>query len=353
MSISICQRGILYRVVLLSVVLSCLYTASNIVSAEEVDTKIKADASTSEQTYTSKVPPYAVESLLGDEVYGDFVVGPGKVELEIKPGESKIVEITVSNRSGISRVFEISTEDATGSNDPSQTIMLLGDDRGPYSMKDYVFIKTKRFELEQNQRARIPVTISVPANAEAGGLYGSILVSTVSSEARKGDGQGTASQSAVVARIGSLFFITIPGVVQKEGNLKDFSTIPKKIFFQSGPINLGLLFENKGSIHLVPSGELRVKNIFDEEVGFLQLDPWFVMPKSLRLREISWNRDFLFGRYTAMVTVSRGYDNLTDEMSYSFWVLPWKPLIGSFAVLFAIFFVIRAFFRKFEFKRKS
>jgi GNAT superfamily N-acetyltransferase len=40
-------------------------------------------------------------------------------------------------------------------------------------------------------------------------------------------------------------------------------------------------------------------------------------------------------------------------MSFTFWVLPWKPVVGAFGVLFLVFFTIRAFFRTFEFKRKN
>lgn len=298
---------------------------------------------------------YPAESLLAEEgdVPGDFVVGPGKVDIAINPGESKTVEMVVSNRTGERRRFNITTEDAVGSLESDKAIVLLGDDRGPYSMKDYISVPHTAFDLDHNQRVRIPVTISLPADAEAGGLYGSVLVKTVAIEAKPGTQGSIAPQSAIIARIGTLFFITVPGVIVKDGALKDFGTISKKVFHQNGPINLGLLFENNGPIHLVPYGELRIKNIFDEEVGYLKLEPWFVMPKSLRLREISWDRDFLFGRYTATVSINRSYDDIIDEMSYSFWVLPWKPLAGAFAIIFAVVFVIRAFFRKFEFKRKS
>lgn len=297
--------------------------------------------------------PYKTEQLLGDEVYGDFVLGPGKLELSINPGETKVVEITVSNRTGVERIFEVTAEDAKGSSDPTQTVVLLGGDAGPYSMKDYVSVPAKRFTLGHNQRAIIPVTISIPPNVPAGGLYGSMLVSTISQEAKAGTADGTAPQSAIVSRIGSLFFITIPGDVERDGQLKEFGTVPPKTVFQSGPLNFGILFENSGSIHLAPYGELRIRNTFGEEVGYLELDPWFVFPQATRLREVSWNREFLFGRYTATVSINRSYDNIVDEMSYTLWVLPWKPLAGAFAVLFLVFFIIRFFFKNFEFKRKT
>lgn len=297
--------------------------------------------------------PYKTEQLLGDEVVGDFVVGPGKMEITVLPGQTKTVEITVSNRTGALRTFELSTEDAVGSSDPSQTLVLLGDDRGPYSMKDYVQFIAPRFELPHNERARIPVTISVPANAEPGGLYGSVLVSTVSQEAKLGDEAGTAPQSAVVARIGTLFFITIPGEITRSGELKDFGTVAKQKFFQSGPIPMGILFENTGGIHLAPYGEIRIHNMIGEEVGMIQLEPWFILPGSTRLREVQWTRDFLFGRYVATAHINRSYDDVVDTMSFTFYVLPWKMVLAAFTAIFIVFFFIRAFFRKFEFKRKE
>jgi len=304
----------------------------------------------SEDSYVNLYPSEGVPG--GGAAIGDFVVGPGKIDLSIKPGESKIVEITVTNRTGERRRFNITTEDAEGSSDPAASIVLLGSDRGPYSMKDYVSVPHTTFDLDHNQRARIPVTITIPPNADPGGLYGSVLVNTIAIKAKPGDTAGTVPQSAIIARIGTLFFITIPGAVERDGGLKQFGTVPEQTFFQSGPINFGILMENKGSIHLAPYGEMRITNMLGEEVGYLQLEPWFVLPMSVRLREVTWTRDFLFGRYTATVYINRSYDDTIDEMSYSFWVLPWKPLAGAFAVLFVIFFLIRTFFKRFEFKRK-
>lgn len=296
---------------------------------------------------------YPVEGVPGGgPAIGDFVVGPGKVDITIEPGQSKTTEMIVTNRTGETRRFNITIEDAEGSQDAMKPIVLLGDDRGPYSIQDYISVSHTSFELGHNQRARIPVTITVPSDAEPGGRYGSVLIDTVAIQGVAGDTAGSAPQSAIIARIGTLFFLTIPGGIERDGGLKDFMTVPEQKFYQSGPINLGVLYENRGSIHLAPYGELRIKNMFNEEVGFLEIDPWFVLPKSQRLREISWNREFLFGRYTATIYINRSYDDVIDELSFSFWVLPWKPILGVFGILFLIFFIIRAFFRRFEFKRK-
>ncbi len=330
-----------------------LYTLPFVASAEDEVLSVDSITPTSEEVVPFSVPPYTTEGIPGGgDVIGDFVVGPGKIDVTIKPGETKIVEMNVTNRTGERRIFNVTVEDASGSTDPATSIVLLGDNRGPYSMKDYISVPHARFELDHNQRARIPVTISIPANVDPGGLYGSVLIDTVAIDAQPGDSGGTVPQSAIIARIGTLFFITVPGEVHKEGQLKNFGTIPEKAFYQNGPINFGILVENTGSIHLAPYGELRITNMLGEEVGFLTLDPWFVLPQSTRLREVAWDREFLFGRYTATVYVNRSYDDVVDTLSYSFWVLPWKPLTTGFVVVFIVLFIIRTFFRKFEFKRK-
>ena len=328
-------------------------TQAKEISAEATLATTSTDASQSSPSSASLLNLYPIEGVPGgDTVIGDFVVGPGKVDLTVSPGETKVVEVLVTNRTGEQRQFNLTVEDTKGSLDVDTAIVLLGDDRGPYSLKDYVSVPHKSFILGHNQRARIPVTVSLPLDAEPGGLYGSVLIDTVAVDATPGDGAGTAPQSAIIARIGTLFFVTVPGAVDTQGSLSHFGTVPEKIFFQGSPINFGILFENKGTMHLAPYGELRITNIFDEEVGYVEIDPWFVFPQSIRLREIVWERDFLFGRYTATVFINRSYDDTIDTQSVSFWVLPWKVMLAGFGGMFIFIFMVRLFFRSFEFKRR-
>jgi hypothetical protein len=318
-------------------------------------TSVASTISTSTSPETAAaVAPYQIEGIPGGgAIVGDFVVGPGKADLTINPGESKTVMMTVTNRTGERRRFNLTREDTQGSKEIESTVMLLGDDRGPYSLKDYISYASASFELGHNERALVPVTVTIPQNAEPGGLYGSVLVDTVAIDAQPGDSMGTVPQSAIIARIGTLFFITIPGAADKQGSLLDFTTVPTKKFYQEGPVTFGLLFENTGGIHLAPYGELRIQNIFGEEIGFLELEPWFVLPSATRLREVVWDRELLLGKYTATVYINRSYDNQIDERSYTFWVLPWKPIAIAFGVLFIFFFTVRGVFRNFEFKRKT
>ncbi len=292
-----------------------------------------------------------IEKLTGTVNQGDFVVGPGRAEIEVKPGQTVTYDISVANRISDDRQFELMVEDVSGSQDGSQSVIMLGDERGPYSIKDYISFPRNTFKLDLGERAKIPVTISIPEDAEPGGYYGSVLVSTVRSSGGA-DAVGAAS-SPIIARIGTLFFITVPGDIKKGGELKEFGLVNKKLWYESGPIDMAILYQNTGSVHLNPYGEIRIKNLFNEEVGFVELEPWFSLPGSMRSREVSWNRELLFGRYTVTAYINRGYDDVIDEKSFTFLVLPWKIVGGAFLVLFVIIFSIRFFFRNFEFRRRS
>jgi len=305
---------------------------------------LSADVSTDEEIW------YKSERISGNIDVGDFVVGPGRTEIEVRPGETVIQEVTVTNRISAGRTFMLEVEDITGSNDGSSAVSLTGASRGPYSIRDYIKFQENSFVLDLGERVRIPVVISVPPDAEPGGYYGSVLVSTIQPT---GVGADAAPRSPIIARVGSLFFLRVLGEAETEGETISISLINDKLVHESGPMELGILYENTGSVHVNPYGALSITNIFGEEVGFVELEPWFVLPSSLRVREVTWDREFLLGRYEVTAKINRGYEDVVDEVTVSFWVLPWKIVGGVFLVLFIIIFSMRAFFRKFEFKRKG
>lgn len=323
---------------------------TNYVLAEDLATTSTEESPQEQEIENKKEPWYRSERISGNIDVGDFVVGPGRTEFSVKPGETVIQEISVTNRISDGRTFKLEVEDITGSSDGSSAVSLTGDERGPYSIRDYITFPEDTFVLALGERAKIPVIVSVPPDAEPGGYYGSVLVSTIQVNE---DTREAVPRSPIIARVGSLFFLRVEGDALVEGKTLSIDTIPDKSWYQSGPIEMGILYENTGSLHVNPYGELSIKNIFGEEVGFIEIEPWFVLPSSLRVREITWDRGFLLGRYTVEAKINRGYEDVIDEVSLSFWVLPWKFVGGVFVALFIIMFSLRVFFRTFEFKRKG
>jgi len=286
------------------------------------------------------ISAYTVEEL-NFSVEGDIVVGPGKTELYLDPGGQYTQEIIVSNRSGVDKIIDISVEDFESSNDADEVLKFLGGGVGPYSLKDYVKPEINQITLKHGQRLRLPVTISIPKDAEPGGLYGAAMISA-SNVGDLGDGveAGTAgSKIKVVTRVASLFFVRVNGEVLENGALKEFTT--NKNFYEKGPIAFSVTFENTGSVHLSPSGSIEIKNILGTEISKVNLDSWFVMPQSERTKQAKWSSDFLMGKYTAILTLDKGFNGLTETKEISFWVIPWKLLsMVAIGLILFIFFIV-------------
>lgn len=293
-----------------------------------------------------------VDVLPEQDVVGEFVVGPGKIELTMRPGEERTVEVRVSNRMGMSRIFRLGTEDFIGSSDPKQTVQLLGSDRGPYSLRNFLFPEVSELVVDHATRVTIPIRVAIPDDAEPGGLYGSVLVSTESIPGETDSALGARSGAAIVSRIGVLFFVRIAGAVEESGELTSFATKDHQLWYTHGPIPLEIAYTNNGSVHLNPYGRLYITNIAGQMIGEQIIDPWFVMPGSTRIREVGWNRSMLFGRYTAHLELNRGYGDIVDEVSYSFWVIPIKAVALLLLGLCILFFILRFLATRIEIRVK-
>jgi hypothetical protein len=294
---------------------------------------------------------YIIENIPGTPVERDFVVGPGMQELWLEPGEQERRQIMITNRLGERMGFRIEIEDFTGSRDPRETFILLGGEQGPYSLRDYLKPEKSLFVLEHGQRIILPITISVPEDAEPGGLYGSIIVSTdpefllpVEERAEVEPGIG------VITRIGVLYFVRVKGEVIEQGFLQDFR-IPR-IFFERGPIPFELFFQNDGTVHLTPYGIIEIRNLLGELVGEVEVAHFFSMPDSLRMREIKWEPGLVLGRYTATLILNRGYQDIIDQKLLTFWVIPWKILLIVVIGLALLILFLWWIFTRFEIRRK-
>jgi len=302
----------------------------------------------------SQISAYRLEDMnLVGPAAGDFALGPGKTELWMDPGEKVTKQLYVANRLGKTMNFIIEIEDFRGSRDPEQTVVLLGEERGPYSLKDYLHPEVMEFILKHGERITLPIEISIPEDAEPGGLYGSVLVRTERPPELELEGKEGEAVSGIklISRLGTLFFIRVKGDVVENGFLGDFSTA--KDFYEKGPVPFELLFENNGSTHLIPYGLIEIKNLLGRKIDEIELEPWFAMPDALRSRKVIWERGLLFGRYTATAKVNRGYGDIIDQKSIDFWVIPWKIILIGLVLLVIIIGLLMWIASHFEIRRKN
>jgi hypothetical protein len=277
---------------------------------------------------------------------GNMIIGPGKTEIMLSPGDSYTMEVTATNATGEAKIIKFSTEDIAASNDPETTLEFLGTKTGPYSLKDYVTPEIDTLTLEPGQRVRMPVTITVPEDASPGGLYGSIMVSAESLPTEVTVEVGKVSgQVSLITRVAVLLFVRIEGDVLESSYLKDFTVA--KNFYEKGPVTFNITSANTGNVYLSPHGSIEIKDMIGRVIDAKEIDAWFTLPKSERTREILWNSNFLFGRYTAVLSLYRGYMNTADNAdtaTITFWVLPWKIiLIGLISLILIIWLLVWIF----------
>ncbi len=287
---------------------------------------------------------YQVENLQNVQERGDFTLGPAKIEVWAEPGEELNREIVITNRAGYPLYFKISKEDFIGHEDPAKVTKFLGEQASSFSLKQWLIPDKENFVLEHGQRAHLNIKIQIPGQAEPGGYYAAVFVASQPEP-------GSEAQVKVVSRVGSLFFVRVKGDVQESGKLKGITT--PKSYYQKGPVEFDLLSQNTGNVHLVPYGIIEIENLLGRKVDQIELDPWFVMPQSSRIRKVVWDKKSLFGLYQATAKINRGYDNIIDQESVRFVVAPWKTLLAGLIGLLVLILLIRWIVSKFKIVKKD
>lgn len=291
------------------------------------------------------------------EVLNDFILEPTKNEVLVDPGTSAIRRLAVTNRTERTVTFTIDIEDIVGSDDPSSQVKLLGDERGPYSLRDFLYPAVREFTLRTGERITIPITVAVPEDIEPRGYYGAIIVSAKDQETEGTNSVEVGGVTKLVTRVGSLFLVRVNGEVTEESSLEVFKpTGPWTPLYTKHPSAFEIGVKNTGNVHLVHYGAITIKNILGKEVQQLPVNAFFTLPDAMRYREIQWPDSFAFGRYTAELTLYKGFDDPETNahvQKVAFWVIPWNIVIPTILVLVVIVLLVRFFKKNFKIERTA
>jgi hypothetical protein len=236
--------------------------------------------------------------------------------------DATVVDFAPDGETGLP-VFENLTGSSATRGDPSR-------------MSGWVTVPSNAINVPANQSYDIPLTISVPENADPGGHYAAILVGTLPPE-------DVGSGAAVGAKLASLIFARVPGDVIESGVIREFIT--EEAFVETPEQVFTLRFENKGNVHLVPQGEIIIRNMWGKERGKIIVNEKSsfgnVFPRSTRKFQFSWKSEpsiFDIGRYTAEAVLTYGELGKQSAVSSTvFWVIPVLPFLGMFGGTIAFF----------------
>lgn len=277
-----------------------------------------------------------IEEMKDVPVMNDFDLGPTSFPIELKPGQSITKSLQLTNRLGRDAEFIVEIEDFEGSTDLKQPVALQGSKAGKYSAKDWATTGLKTFTLRHGQRQFFDVTISAPLDANAGDHYLSVLVKTTP---KKG-ADAPKSNVSLTSRVGSLFFVRIPGDIIQKGSLESFTAVSDKIF-EKKPFGFQIVYKNTGTVRLTPSGKITVTNMLGRNAGEITIDQFNVLRESVRQHNENWDPGYSFGRNKVVLSLDNGYDNNKETKEMYVWYLPKKELGIALIALIIVILILR------------
>jgi len=260
-------------------------------------------------------------------------ISPLTFELTANPNDVLTNKLKVYNPTDSIVAIKMEVEDFTVAGEMGE-VRIEPAETETYSLAKWVEVEPSEFTLEPREQKFVDFTIAIPQNAEPGGHYGSVLATTAGVM-----GAGITG-AAIAQKVGTLVLLTVAGEVTENLNVKEFSAPD---FLEYGPVSFTIRFENTGTVHVRPRGFVTITDWRNKKVIDLEFPQRNVIPGAIRRIDTSFNKKWLFGRYTAMLVGSYGTTNTPLNPSVlTFWVFPWKITLAiSLALLLALFILFK------------
>ncbi len=283
-------------------------------------------------------------------------ITPVRSDIEVKPGQSKTVEMTVTNLTGASITVHPGENDFIAGDEKGSPALILDETQyaPTHSLKRFM-TPLKDVTVPANKSVTINVLITVPASAQAGGYFGAVRFAPANPS-----GGGQVNLNASVA---SLILLTVPGNTVEKLDLTDFAVQQHgqtgNFFNTNDDIQTTIRFQSDSNVQVAPFGKISVtqgkKVVY--ETDFNNGDPKdMILPDSSRRWDVPLRQLGTFGHYTVTATITYGKNNQTMQIAKSFWIVPqWMiiaGIIGLIVLLALIAWVIVSLRKKAQRRRQ-
>ena len=258
-----------------------------------------------------------------------YQISPPVTYLTMDPGTSTKATIKVTNLTDQQITLAVTKQNFVAKGEEGE--VELTDAADPtYSLAPYFTLSQNLVDVPPRSTKDVTYSLDVPANAEPGGRYGSINFNTIPAKLPSGQ-----SGAAVKQELAALVFLRINGAANEQLKIDSFKT--DKSFYEYSPVNFTARVQNLGTVHEKPTGDIVVKNIFGFKIANVKLDEKYIIPGATRQLTATLNKKFLFGPYTAILSLHNGSQQLLTAKT-SFTVIPYKPLIIVIIILALLVF---------------
>jgi hypothetical protein len=264
-----------------------------------------------------------------------LTISPARAELTGDPGETIQGTFTLTNPLDTDQTYYTSVENFEAQGETGTPNFTASKDGLPSWVK-----VTDKVVLKKGERTTISYNVVIPKDADSGGHFGAIFLSTVPPSAGEG-------QVSVGAKMGMLLFLKVTGTVKEQGGLSAFALKDGKKVLSSLPVDFVYKFKNEGNDRVKPEGELIIKNTLGMETSKIDVNKTKgdnVLPASTRRFEVRYGdmdapavsapffdqvkfqkNNFALGMYSANLALSFG-DKGKAESSLKFYIFPWQLL---------------------------
>ncbi len=281
-------------------------------------------------------------------------LSPGKINVNIEPGDTYVETFRIGNYSGAARTLFLYVRDFTVINEEGSPTFFeneeLDEKARKFALSQWIKVPFEQINLENREVREIDVVIEVPEDAEAGGHYGAFFVQTQAPEV-----SGTAVES--VGRLASLMLVNVPGDVDEEVVIAKAFT-DKPVYWEDNPkIEFITFLKNEGNVHGIPVGAFNITGgygakprsvIYNTNQGaVLPGAPERRISETFRLDKKSGLVPPI-GKFTVDLVARYGTSNLPLETTIFFWLLPIKFIAISVLTVIVIAFVLYRAFKSYK-----
>ncbi len=292
----------------------------------------------------------ALQAILSLGIASALTISPAREELTGDKGESIAKTFLVINEQDTDQVLYTSVEafDSQGeSGTPNFTA-------GTEGLPSWITI-TDQITVKKGERITIPYTITVPQDADAGGHFAAIFLSTVPPSADGG-------QVSVGAKVGMLILLKVTGEIKEDGGLSSFTIKEDKKILTSVPVDFVYRFNNAGNDRVKPEGDIVIRNTLGMETARVNANQnqGNVLPGSVRRFDVRYGEgeapavsapffdhvkyqmnNLAVGMYTADLELAFGAESKANA-TVTYFMFPWQFLsvVLGFLVVVILLLVI-------------
>lgn len=221
-------------------------------------------------------------------------VSPAIIESVLTPDTLAKTKIQIFNNSRFPIPMKAFARSFIANEDLSQA------DSDKFDSSSWITLNPADFILQPGEHKEIEVMILPDKYAEPGGHYATIYFQPLVPESVL-----SSDSTFLSSRVGVLAFFVVKGDIKENAEI---SNVKYPRFVYKNPINFDIVLKNTGNVHILPVGELKLKNVITGVIDSIEIKPNVVLPETEKILEYQVSPKIPLGIYDAAIYLQYGSD---------------------------------------------